>query len=102
MLLGMVARYFTQAIELRRAKIERLSNDGKPFDKPKLEFDAWEFAYPFFISMITYGALAAQMDDAKLKIATITLCFQCGFFWQTILGAKQKATGVENEGRQQS
>jgi hypothetical protein len=91
MLLGMVARYLTQAIEARRAKIDALAKKGKPFDKPRLELDGWEFAYPFLVCVITYGALVTQMSDARMNVATVTLCFQFGFFWQTVLGAKAKA-----------
>jgi hypothetical protein len=35
------------------------------------------------------------MNDAKIGIATVTLCFQFGFFWQTLLGAKQKTVSFE-------
>lgn len=91
MLAGMVARYLTQAIEARRQRIEELAKTGKRFTKPKLEFDVWEFSYPFLVSIITYGALIAQMNDARMSVAVVTLSFQFGFFWQTILGTKQKA-----------
>jgi hypothetical protein len=89
MLLGMAARYLTRAIEVRRDRIAVLQKANKPFQKPGLEFDAWEFAYPFIVSVITYGALLSQTKDSALSVASLTLSFQTGFFWQTIIAAKQ-------------
>lgn len=90
MLLGMMARYLTKAIETRREKIEELRRLNTDFKKPSIEFDAWEFAYPFFISFITFGLLMSQMEKDTVNIPNIALSFQTGFFWQTILSAKQK------------
>jgi hypothetical protein len=89
MLVGMAARYVTKAIEVRRAKISELEKAGKDFVKPGLEFDAWEFSYPLFLSVVTYGALVSQMKDQSLTLANATLSFQTGFFWQTLLTSKQ-------------
>jgi 4-amino-4-deoxy-L-arabinose transferase-like glycosyltransferase len=46
MLLGMVARYVSRAIEKRREQVEGLRKAGVDFEKPKLEWDVWEFSYP--------------------------------------------------------
>ncbi|MBN2286673.1 MAG: hypothetical protein JXI43_09520 [Tissierellales bacterium] len=89
MLLGMGVRYMTKAIEERRVKISALrkKHGDKKFEKPELEFDVWEFSYPFFFSVITFGLLLKQMDakTLTLTISNTILSFQTGFFWQTIL-----------------
>jgi len=90
MLLGMSARYITKAIEVRREKIAALAKNGAASAKPGLEFDFWEFSYPLFVSVVTYGALLSQLKDHSLSIANATLSFQTGFFWQTVLAAKQQ------------
>jgi hypothetical protein len=89
MLLGMIARYLTKAIEYRREKIDDLRKAGGKIVKPPLEFDLWEFSYPLFISIVTFGALLSQLVDRRLSIANAVLSFQTGFFWQTLLAAKQ-------------
>lgn len=89
MLFGMAARYITRAIEMRRERIAQLEKLGEPFNTPGLEFDRWEFSYPFFLSIVTYGALLPQLSDATFNVTSTILSFQTGFFWQTILGARQ-------------
>jgi hypothetical protein len=94
MIVGMAARYMTHAIELRRERIKELSKEqgGIRGRKPKLEFDAWEFSYPLFVSVVTFGALLSQIGDSFLTLANTILSFQTGFFWQTVL-AKRDTTG---------
>jgi prepilin signal peptidase PulO-like enzyme (type II secretory pathway) len=89
MLTGMAARYVTKAIEIRRDKIAELQKQGGVVVKPKLEFDIWEFSYPLFVSVVTYGALLSQLKDNTFSVTNATLSFQTGFFWQTVLVAKQ-------------
>jgi hypothetical protein len=89
MLAGMSARYITKAIESRRDKIAELQKQGGRFKKPRLEFDMWEFSYPLFISVVTYGALLTQLKDHTLSAGNAILSFQNGFFWQTILATRQ-------------
>ena len=91
MLAGMIARYITKAIEIRREKIAELQREGGNFTKPMLEFDAWEFSYPLFVSVVTYGALLSQLKDHSFSIGNATLSFQTGFFWQTLLATKQQS-----------
>lgn len=90
MIAGMVARYITKAIEIRREKIADLMKRGGNFDKPRLEIDVWEFSYPLFFSVVTYGALLSQLKDSSFSLANATLSFQTGFFWQTLLVTKQR------------
>jgi cytochrome c biogenesis factor len=85
MVLGMCARNLTLAIEARRAKIEQLQRTAGPFEKPKLDIDGWEFAYPLFASVVTYGAVLSQTHDEVLTVTNVVLSFQMGFFWQTVL-----------------
>jgi len=88
MLLGIIARYFTKLIEERREKISELKKNGASFEKPKLEFDLYEFMYPIFISVITFGSLMSQIEIKTLVLSNIILSFQTGFFWQTLLSKK--------------
>jgi len=91
MLTGMSARYVTKAIEVRRERIAELKKQGGKYTKPKLEFDIWEFSYPLFVSVVTFGALLTQLKDRDLSLGNIILSFQTGFFWQTIM-TKQEQT----------
>lgn len=94
MIAGMVARYFHQAIDRRREKIAALKLAGDDSAIPGIDFDFWEFSYPFFVSVITYGALLSQIGDASLTISTTTLSFQFGFFWQTLLSNSSPTSNV--------
>ena len=85
MLIGMVARTLTLAIERRRKVIARLSESGAPLEKPKLDLDVWEFSYPFLASVLTFGGLLSQIGDEHLSLLVLILAFQTGFFWQTLL-----------------
>lgn len=91
MVLGMVARYFTLAIEARRTKIRNagMTASGK---RVPLEFDLWEFLYPMLVSVITFGALLPQLENDRLTLANLILGFQTGFFWQTLLSRAEPAS----------
>jgi hypothetical protein len=89
MLIGMAARYFTKAIEVRREKIAALERAGEAFTKPGIAFDLWEFSYPLFVSVVTFGALLTQVKGNGLSLENIILSFQTGFFWQTLLATRQ-------------
>lgn len=85
---GTAARYLTKAIEDRR-KVQ--ANSSVRRRKVPLHLDAWEFAYPYFFSVLTFGALLGQIQGKGVDLATIILSFQNGFFWQTLLGSSSKA-----------
>ena len=91
MILGMACRYVTSAIEERRERIKKLREAGKLFRKPRLEFDAWEFSYPLFVSVVTFGFLLKQVGSDQLSTLNLILSFQNGFFWQTLLQAQTPA-----------
>lgn len=84
MMLGMAARYLTGVIEERRERIRSLVHEGRDVSNIKPRFDAWEFVYPMLFSVVTYGGLITQIGDG-LTTANVVLCFQTGFFWQTVL-----------------
>ena len=88
MIVGMASRYITKAIELRKERIAEFRKSGAPFVKPNLEFDVWEFSYPMFLSVVTYGALLAQIKEPTLTLSNCVLSYQTGFFWQTIAADK--------------
>jgi len=90
MLMGMSARYITILIEQRQEKIKSLRKKKKDFEKPKIEFDVWEFSYPMFISVITFGVLLKQLESNSITITNIVISFQNGFFWQTLLKKESK------------
>jgi hypothetical protein len=79
MVLGMLARVLSAAIEERRSQV-RQGNAA-----PALRLDIWESAYPLLFSVMTFGALLTQVGESKLTVAVIVLAFQTGFFWQTII-----------------
>jgi len=85
MLMGMSARYITKLIEQRQEKIQSLKKKKEVFDKPKLEFDIWEFSYPMFISVITFGLLLKHLESNSITTTNIVISFQNGFFWQALL-----------------
>ena len=93
MILGMSARYFSKAIETRREKIDNFKKINPNSDvhyKPNIEFDFWEFSYPFFFSFITFGLLLKSINSYEINISNTALCFQTGFFWQTIIKSSTK------------
>ncbi|MCI5148331.1 MAG: hypothetical protein D3916_02860 [Candidatus Electrothrix sp. MAN1_4] len=87
MILGMSARYITNAIEVRREKIIKLKKSSKynKKSKVKLDLDVYEFSYPFFFSIITFGMLLKQIEAETITVSSVVLSFQNGFFWQTVL-----------------
>ena len=85
MILGMMARMLSLAIEERRAKLAK-AIEGAP--DQKLRIDKWEFVYPMLFAVPTFGALLAQLQTEFLSIPAVALAFQNGFFWQTLLKRK--------------
>ncbi len=93
MLAGMAARSLDQAIELRSRQMAQLQDTGTRRRKPRLRLDSWDFSRPFLVALPTFGGLLGQIDDQDLGWVLITLAFQTGFFWQTVL--KKSAPGAE-------
>jgi hypothetical protein len=91
MLLGMAASYLTKQVEKRRARIEEKKKLGDN-SGTGLDFDLWEFTYPMFVSVITFGAILQSVGDKALDIQALILSFQTGFFWQTVL---ERSRGAE-------
>ena len=85
MLLGMAARYFSYLIEQRRDEIQRLRAQNADSRGVKIRFDIWEFSYPLFFSVVTFGSLLTQVGDNGFTVANTVLSFQTGFFWQTLI-----------------
>lgn len=82
MIIGMMIRYITKAIEKRKKQIKKTKSD---ISKSKIEFDKWEFAYPFLLSFLTFAALMQIIQDDSITFSNSVISFQFGFFWQTIL-----------------
>jgi hypothetical protein len=74
MLVGMVARVLSVAIESRKTNKEA-----------GLSVDRWVFVYPMLFAVPTFGALLSQIQTEVLALTHVVLAFQTGFFWQTIL-----------------
>ena len=91
MLLGMLARSLSIAIEERREKIKRMKENGEDSPVVSIQLDYWELFYPTLFSVITFGALLSQLSDQSLSIAAIVLSFQTGFFWQTIIKQRKES-----------
>jgi hypothetical protein len=77
MLLGMVARVLSVAIEHRKGLDET--------KRGVVTVDRWDFVYPMLLAIPTFAALLSQTRTETLTVANIALAFQTGFFWQTIL-----------------
>jgi hypothetical protein len=91
MLIGMASRYFTHAIEQRREEVKRLKAEGQDASKVRLQFDVWEFSYPLFFAVVTFGGLLGQIQDGGVTLTHLVLSFQTGFFWQTLI---KKPAGI--------
>ena len=88
MLAGMATRYVTKQIEDRRERLRQIREKAESQEittKPKIDFDIWEFSYPFFFSVVTFASLLSQLQDQLISLTNVMLSFQTGFFWQTIL-----------------
>jgi hypothetical protein len=77
MLLGMVARVLSVAIDHR--------NSGEARASEHVKLDRWEFVYPMLFAVPTFGAILNQAHLESLTLQDGILAFQTGFFWQTIL-----------------
>jgi hypothetical protein len=84
MLLGMMARMLSLAIEERRTHLMR----SEAASNPELRIDKWEFVYPMLFAVPTFGALLSQLQTESLSVPAVTLAFQNGFFWQTLFKSK--------------
>jgi hypothetical protein len=87
MLLGMVCRYMTAAIEERRSRLRA----GESRRRARIKLDAWEFSYPLFVSVITFGGVLSAISTEGFKLTNVIISFQTGFFWQTLLSARTPA-----------
>ena len=85
MLIGMFASSMNRAFKNRKKTIEDLKKLGEPFEVPKMKMDLFEFFYPFLFSLITFSALMAKIGSQLMTLITISLAFQTGFFWQTLI-----------------
>lgn len=88
MLLGMVARVVSLAIEHARAR-----KQARP------TMSRWDFVYPMLFAVPTYGALMAQVTTESLSLAQVVLAFETGFFWQTLLKSAEPGSRVPAEKR---
>jgi hypothetical protein len=98
MLVGMAGSYFYKAIDDRRksAAYQAYKTNldawekadpatrGNPPVAPRLRFDTWDFVQPFLLSVGSFLGLATQFTDPLLSIPNASLCFETGFFWQTV------------------
>jgi hypothetical protein len=81
MLLGMVARVISLAIEQHKLSSAPVAN---------LQINRWDFIYPMLFAVPTFGALLSQLNAEVLSLPNVILAFQTGFFWQTILKKSEK------------
>jgi hypothetical protein len=97
-ILGMAAKYLFDAIENRRTRI-RAGEHGA-----QIAFDRWDFLQPFVVSSLVFGSFWKGYGNEVLSVEYLTVGFQTGFFWQTILQPRlaegtKKATPAQR-GRQ--
>jgi hypothetical protein len=84
MIFGMVANPLGLAIKDRHKEIRKLRKQGKT-ETPKLFLDKLELARPLLLSGVVFGVLYPQIADKGLSLATFTMAFQNGFFWENVL-----------------
>jgi hypothetical protein len=80
MILGMVCRTLSQAIEQRRV-LTVADKSSHP-----IGIDKWDMIYPFLVSFITFGGLLSQIREQTMGLTMLVFAFQNGFFWQTLIG----------------
>jgi hypothetical protein len=80
MILGMVCRTLSQAIEQRRV-LTVADKSTQP-----IGIDKWDMIYPFLVSFITFGGLLSQIREQTMGLTMLVFAFQNGFFWQTLIG----------------
>jgi hypothetical protein len=88
MLLGMMARMLSLAIEQRRTA---KAAGRRPNPQLGLKLDRWDFVYPTLFAVPTFCGLLSQLPAQILSWAILALAFQNGFFWQTILKRQPEA-----------
>ena len=76
MIMGMAAKYLFDAIG----------------EKNKIHFEKWQLFKPMLVAPIVFVAFYATVNQESSFLMTIGFSFQNGFFWQTVLGEKKKAT----------
>ena len=54
---------------------------------PGISIDAWDLVYPLLFSVMTFGTLMVQIGAEEMSTANVTVAFQTGFFWQTIISS---------------
>jgi len=85
MIVGMLARSLSIAIEERKSTLQKLNRGKHSLVVVSLHMDIWDLAYPMLFSVMTFGALLSQIGDAPIGVTSVVLAFQTGFFWQTII-----------------
>ena len=91
MLLGMAASVLVEAIKDRRSRLPPVKSDEDRKMVP-LRLDKYDFLYPFLLSLLVYGMLFQQVDEQSLGMASLTLAFQTGFFWDAALKSLKPST----------
>ncbi len=85
MLLGMATNYFFEYIQ---ARIKAKESRGQ-VHMPKF---IWEkFVLPFIISGIVFGYFWGQHGKETMNLTVALLCYQNGYFWQTIVEKSSKS-----------
>ena len=85
MAIGMIASVLNKAISEHKKKIVQTKSAGSKYTRQIFKVDRWDVFQPFLISFLTFSGLLTQVGNQNLNLTTITLAFQTGFFWQTVL-----------------
>lgn len=78
-ILGMAAKYFFDIVENRRTRLLAGEHSAQ------IQFDRWDFLQPFVVSAIVFGSFWKGYGREVLSVEYLTVGFQTGFFWQTVL-----------------
>jgi hypothetical protein len=82
MVVGMAFRYLWDLIEVRRAAL----HPGSSHQPVHLNFDWLDFLQPLLVAGIVFAVVIGTAKD--LSPTTILFSYQNGFFWQSILKAR--------------
>ena len=85
MLAGMEVRVLNSAIIIMRADNAKLKAQGKS-QNARLKIDRWDLFQPAIFSLLTFSVLYGQIGNGALSVASISLSFETGFLWQTVVG----------------
>ena len=89
MLLGMLTSVLVSAIAERKSRLTKAKSEAER-SAVLVHLDVYDLLYPFLFSFLTFGALYNLVEGRLLSMATLTLAYQNGFFWDSVIAKLKK------------